>query len=146
LEDLGVHELREGVGALLPTAFGRRLETGLGDPVSETSKRVTLSGKPPEEGYEGPAPAPIDPTTGMHKDYWVLSQEERAKGFVRPVRTKYIHEKCGSVTRMGLTLSETYAREPSFYGATYCATCKAHFPVGAQGEFVWDGTDVKVGT
>jgi hypothetical protein len=33
----------------------------------------------------------IDPATGMHKGYLVLSDEERAKGFVRPVRRNYIH-------------------------------------------------------
>jgi hypothetical protein len=41
---------------------------------------------------------------------------------------------------MGLVLSETYARNPKFYGATYCVECQAHFPVG---EFKWeDGTIV----
>jgi hypothetical protein len=43
-------------------------------------------------------------------------------------------------------IAETYAANPSFYGATYCAGCKDHFPVGADGEFVWDGTSEKVGT
>lgn len=33
----------------------------------------------------------IDPATGMQKAYVVLSQEERAKGFVRPVRRSYRH-------------------------------------------------------
>lgn len=41
---------------------------------------------------------------------------------------------CGGVTVMGRSLSETYARDPKFYGATYCATCQKHFPVH---EFVW---------
>lgn len=133
--------------------------------------------------------------------YLVLSDEERAKGFVRPVRDRYIHvgppgprnpdwlrdltpdeqERfgqydyvkfepyndddassvvgrfwtqaqlaaigggCQSVTTMGLALAETYARDPSFYGATYCVRCQKHLPVGEHGEFVWeDGS--KVGT
>ena len=88
----------------------------------------------------------IDQATGMQKGYVVLSEEERAKGFVRPVRKAYKHEKCGGVTTMGLVLAETYAREPSFYNVTYCATCGTHFPVGAEGEFVWHGTTEKVGT
>jgi hypothetical protein len=127
--------------------------------------------------------------------YLVLSQEERAKGFVRPYRDAYKHvglqpakyplrdltdeererhgkygyvkyEKypdpnpdgssvigrfwtqkdidnkgCGNVTTMGRALSETYARDPTFYGGTYCCTCRMHRPVG---EFVWtaDGTTV----
>ncbi len=53
--------------------------------------KVTLSGKPADPNYDGGAPQPIDPKTGMHKDYWVLSPEERAKGFVRPVRRTYKH-------------------------------------------------------
>lgn len=83
---------------------------------------------------------------GMQEKYLVLSDDERAKGFVRPLRTAYRHEKCGSVTTMGPAIAETYARDPSFYGGTYCAGCRTHYPVGEDGEFVWDGTDEKVGT
>lgn len=88
----------------------------------------------------------INPATGMQKGYVVLSAEERAKGFVRPVRDAYLHEKCGAVTTMGRALAETYAREPAFYSGTFCAVCRAHFPVGADGEFFWKGTSEKVGT
>ena len=95
---------------------------------------VTMSGLPATPGVPG-APQPIDPETGMHKDYWILSDEERAKGFVRPVRTKYVHAKCGAVTRMNQKISETYARDPKFYGATFCCNCGEHFPVK---EFWWD--------
>jgi len=83
---------------------------------------------------------------GQQKGYVVLSDEERAKGFVRPVRSTYVHEKCGGITTMGRSLAETYARDPAFYSGTFCATCRSHFPVGAEGEFVWSGTDIKVGT
>lgn len=88
----------------------------------------------------------IDPATGQQKGYVVLSAEERAKGFVRPVRQSYVHDKCGGVTTMGLALAETYARDPSFYSGTFCAICRAHFPVGADGEFTWKGTTERVGT
>ena len=141
----------------------------------------------------------IDLATGMQKGYVVLSDEERAKGFVRPVRRNYVHigppgpdnlreltveemlecakygyvrweqypeERspvvgrywtqtqldvvkkggCKSVTTMGQALAETYARDPSFYGGTFCAGCGSHFLVGQGGEFVWDGTDERVGT
>lgn len=88
----------------------------------------------------------IDSATGMQKGYVVLSQEERAKGFVRPVRLSYVHEKCGVRTTMGVALAETYARKPDFYSGTFCAGCRAHFPVGPNGEFTWDGTSEKVGT
>lgn len=75
---------------------------------------------------------------GQQESYLVLSEEERAKGFVRPVRRTYVHDKCGVATTMGQALAETYARDPKFYGGTYCAGCRAHFPVGEAGEFVWD--------
>lgn len=83
---------------------------------------------------------------GQQKAYIVLSEEERAKGFIRPVRRSYMHEKCGVVTTMGLAIAETYARNPYFYSGTFCCRCGTHFPVGEDGEFVWDGTDEKVGT
>lgn len=88
----------------------------------------------------------IDPSTGQQKGYVVLSAEERAKGFVRPVRKSYVHDKCGGVTTMGMALAETYARDPGFYSGTFCCSCRAHFPVGADGEFTWDGTNERVGT
>jgi hypothetical protein len=126
--------------------------------------------------------------------YLVLSEEERAKGFVRPVRCSYVHvgpsgpqypvrdltpdererygddwakyepypegslsigrfweqrqldavgKGCGTLTTMGRALAETYAREPGFYGATYCCGCSRHLSVG---EFVWDGTEQRVGS
>ena len=99
---------------------------------------TTTDGQPadPECENEG-APKPINPDTGQHNSYWILTEAERAKGFVRPVRQAYKHLKCGAVTTMGLPLAETYARDPSFYGATFCCRCREHFPVGEKGEFVW---------
>jgi hypothetical protein len=83
----------------------------------------------------------IDPETGMQKWYVVLCPKERAKGFVRPLRTKYKHKKCGGVTVIGLAIAETYAKDPTFYSGTFCTTCRSHFPLD---EFVWeeDGTTV----
>lgn len=160
---------------------------------------------------------PSDPRLGhgsdtepipQHDVYLVLSEEERAKGFVRPYVENYVHvgapgprfelrdltedeqaryadvgyvkyeeypedvaglgrlwkqeqiDKigvgCGTVTHMGSALSETYARQPNFYGSTYCVGCSKHLPVGDRGEFVWcesggrqlerDGQPWKVGT
>lgn len=83
--------------------------------------------------------------TGQNEVYLVLSDDELAKGFVRPVRNAYRHLTCGSTTTMGQKLSETYAANPSFYGATFCCHCDLHRPVGENGEFEWlDGS--KVGT
>lgn len=84
---------------------------------------------------------------GQNADHYVLCPEDRARGFVRPLRTSYIHEKCGTVTRMPLACAETYAAQPSYYGSTFCCTCREYFPVGANGEFVWDDVSrEKVGT
>jgi len=69
--------------------------------------------------------------------YYVMSDEERARGFVRPVRLSYWHTTCGRVTTMARELAETYAANPTQYGATYCATCCQHRPVGPDGEFHW---------
>ena len=90
----------------------------------------------------------VDETAAPQAEvYLVLSEAERAAGFVRPVRRSYIHEVCGSVTTMGQAIAETYARDPAFYGGTYCVTCAMHRPVGEHGEFVWgDGSGQKVGT
>lgn len=77
----------------------------------------------------------INPATGQQRGYVVLSPEERAKGFVKPVRHSYVHMKCGVETRMGTSLAETYARDPHFYSGTFCVGCRAHFPLK---EFTWD--------
>lgn len=86
--------------------------------------------------------------------YLVLSDEERAKGFVRPVRTQYRHvgvrredgsplpymTGCGKVTTMAQAIAETIARDPGFYQGTYCAHCGMHRPLE---EFRWlDGSQV----
>jgi len=103
------------------------------------------------------APVPQSPV------YLVLSEAERAKGFVRPLRRSYIHvgingseidpanpakhgrtgEACGAETTMGLALCETYARDPNFYGATYCVGCRMHRPIA---EFVWSEDVQTVGS
>lgn len=99
---------------------------------------VTLSGRAKCKDYNGPAPCPINEATGMHQDYWILSDEERAKGFVKPVRISYIHVKCGSKTIMNVKLAETYAANPWFYSGTFCAACRSHFPLE---QFRWINND-----
>jgi hypothetical protein len=100
--------------------------------------------------------------TEQAKTYLVLSEEERAKGFVRPVRDSYVHLRmadgselpkvlqshhktvgCGALTKMGRALAETYARDPKFYSGTYCVGCKMHRPVE---EFTWDKDGSVVGS
>lgn len=85
----------------------------------------------------------LDQNTGQQKAYVVLTPEERDKGFVRPVRREYIHSTCGGTTKMALDLSETYARDPSFYTGTFCCHCGLHLPLR---EFFWKGTNERVGS
>lgn len=67
-----------------------------------------------------------------------------------PVTGRFLKQKdvegnkgCGTVTKMNRTISETYARDPKFYGSTFCVGCGTHLPVS---EFTWDGTDELVGS
>jgi hypothetical protein len=99
-----------------------------------------------EKSGGGPLPenhTEIDPATGQQKAYIVLTPEERAKGFVRPVRNSYVHATCGTLTKMAGDLAETYARDPKFYSGTFCVGCRGHFPLD---QFKWDGTDEQVGS
>jgi hypothetical protein len=113
--------------------------------MSERKVELTDGSPVPEDGSH----RKLKPN-GQQEGYVVLSPEERAKGFVRPYRDAYRHLTCGSITTMGRSLSATYASDPQFYSATFCANCRAHFPVGESGEFTWyemDGTEgPKVGT
>lgn len=205
-------DINAGTGHNRPTAY------------VECFTYASMTESPGIKRWEPPVPPPVDrdardvvgkavapgvPDTtpredGQHAGYVVLSDAERAKGFVRPVRDSYTHvgrkvcgkvaptgqftledgyvawvcnlapghspsdgcaykavtehelkllkrngtlSGCNHVTSMGRELAETYARDPGFYGSTYCSTCKTHLPVGANGEFVWT-TDptVRVGT
>ena len=75
--------------------------------------------------------------------YLVLSKDELGKGFTRPLRFSYTHTKCGAKTSMSQSISETYARDPKFYGSTYCVGCKMHLPVN---EFTWTDDGEVVGS
>jgi hypothetical protein len=105
-------------------------------PLPDRSKLCTTNGEP-----VGKVRSEQTNETGQHKGYVVLCEEERQKGFVRPFRDAYKHLPCGTVTTMGRALSETYARDPKFYNATFCVRCNAHYPLD---QFVWtlDGQQV----
>ncbi len=81
--------------------------------------------------------------SGQQEAYLILSEEERLKGFVRPVRRSYKHSACGGVTTMAVPLAETFARDPSFYGGGYCAGCQDHFP---NAELTWEPDGSVVGS
>ncbi len=104
----------------------------------EAPKLCTTDGRSPAE-----ARASQTNETGQHPSYLVLCDSERAKGFVRPYRDRYKHLTCGSITTMGRALSETYARDPTFYGSTFCYACNRHLPVA---EFVWTADGQTVGS
>lgn len=121
-----VDNLIKGAGAVPPVDLSKRETIGGMDPFSPEHRELK--------------------SNGQQKDYIVLSEEERKRGFVRPVRRTYVHTKCGVATTMGSALAETYARKPDFYSGTFCCGCGTHFTFGkTDGEFVWDDGS-KVGT
>lgn len=102
-------------------------------PPVDRSRRTLADGSPVSADHREIKP------NGQQKDYVVLSDAERARGFVRPVRRTYVHTKCGVATTMGMALAETYARDPQFYSGTFCCGCGTHFTFGQpDGDFTWD--------
>jgi len=74
---------------------------------------------------------PID----QNSVYLVLSEEEISKGYIKPFRNTYRHLTCNTTTTMDNIISATYARDPWFYGSTYCCDCRMHRPLN---EFIWE--------
>jgi hypothetical protein len=113
------------------------MDTKTPPPVDHSARQLT-NGQPVTPDH-----LEIQPD-GTQKAYVVLTPEERAKGFVRPVRRKYVHKKCGVETVMWQAIAETYAREPHFYSGTFCVGCLQHLPLV---EFHWsDNPDQQVGS
>jgi hypothetical protein len=110
------------------------------DPVDRT-QQVLTDGSPVTADHREIIPSGL--RAGQQKGYVVLSPEERAKGFVRPVRQTYVHLPCKTSTTIAQSIAETYARDPGFYSHTFCVHCGAHFPLL---EFVWERSDEVVGT
>lgn len=90
----------------------------------------------------------VDSEPGPQADvYLVMSEDERKRGWVRPLRKTYIHngirrddsDLCGVATTMATAIAETYAKNPDYYGATYCVGCRMHLPVS---EFTWEDGNV----
>lgn len=107
------------------------------EPPETTPKRVMLDGSPIISEKLA-----IDPVSGQQKSYVILANESRTE-FQRPVRNRYIHEKCENVTTIAREIAETFAVDPKFYTNTFCAHCRQHFRVS---EFRWHGTDEIVGS
>jgi len=53
--------------------------------------RCTVSGQAPVNAEDAPVPNSATKPDGQHVDHWVLCKDERAKGFIRPLRLKYQH-------------------------------------------------------
>ncbi len=70
-------------------------------------------------------PESMSPHTGR---YWTREQ---------------LNSGCGTSTMMAQSIAETYARDPGFYGSTFCVSCGKHLPLA---EFVWSGTNEAVGS
>jgi len=85
---------------------------------------------------------------GQQETHIVLSEEERSKGFIRPIRLGYKHLLCNSETTIGRSIAETYAREPTFYGSTFCVNCGDYFSLRLEDNepaFLWDCDGTPVG-
>ena len=109
--------------------------------------KCTVSGKPSVNPDTASVPNSEKRPDGQHVDHFVMCDDEMAKkGFVRPIRKAYIHEKCGGITTMPQPIAETYACNPGYYGRTFCCHCGDYFPVGPNGEFVWVDGGEKVGS
>jgi hypothetical protein len=109
--------------------------------------RCTVSGEEPTNSDSASVPNSTTRPDGQHVDHWTMCPTEIIEaGFKRPVRLKYQHISCGTVTSMPKQIAETYASNPFYYGRTFCCGCGDYFPVGEDGEFVWDNTTDKVGT
>lgn len=126
---------------------GEIIETGFKRPVRLKYQHV---------GIPGPT-YPLQDLTAEERerydDYYV-KYEPYPKGAHGSARGRYwtrqqldsIGNGCGTVTSMPRAIAETYAANPAFYGSTFCCGCRIYLPVGASGEFVWDGTADRVGT
>jgi hypothetical protein len=114
--------------------------------MNDPSTKTTASGREAINDTISSVPTNEKLPDGQFKDHWVLTEEERRKGFVRPIRREYVHEKCKTNTIMPLIIAETYAAKPGFYGKTFCCHCGDYFKVGITGEFLWKGTNSKVGS
>lgn len=128
-------------GAALVSADLARSQDRTACPTTLTDgKPIVLSeGKPLTEDW-----CRRDPVTGQQYGHAVMSEAERAQGFIRPVRQVYTHLRCGKDTSMSRDIAETMARNPKFYnGTTFCVACRGYFPFE---EFVWKGSAEKVGS
>lgn len=81
---------------------------------------------------------------GEYAKYETYPEGSKAVGkFWTQAQLDNVRKGCGEVTKMSDALAETYARNPKFYGATYCVGCSMHKPVN---EFIWIDDETEVGS
>jgi hypothetical protein len=127
-------------GEEIKDAYERQRVVDAIDPPVDRTQVTTTSGEPADLVRNRQV---AQGTDGQYDSYIVLNEQERAKGFVRPLRRSYKHLKCGGFTGMKRELMETYARDPGFYQYTFCMQCNGHYPVT---ELVWELDGKKVGS
>lgn len=76
---------------------------------------------------------------GQHTNHPALPEEIP---LIQEIRDKYIHQKCGGLTRMPAHCARTYAQNPKYYDSTFCCSCRGYFPVS---EFTWDKDGKPIG-
>lgn len=159
---------RENITTLHGTPVEKVREDHAKQPTGMHDDYIVLNKEEREKGFVRPVrdsykhvgiPAPKNPLRDLtaeeherYDKYGYVKFEKYPEGhhthgrFWTQAQLDSIDKGCQATTVMSRELAETYAREPTFYGATYCCRCGTHFPVGEFGEFVWAGTNERVGT
>lgn len=87
-----------------------------------------------------PGVPPVPGVSPQPKGRAEVSAAERSRGFVKPVRRIYVHDKCGVKTNLSMDMAERFAADPNFYEGAFCDNCRQHFYFGQPGgSFHWDG-------
>ena len=85
----------------------------------------------------------IKPPIIPQKTKDMITDTEKARGFVRPIRSVIVHKACGERNVLTDAVAEMYARDPKGNTNALCVACGNYFPVV---EFNWEGIEEKVGS
>lgn len=100
------------------------------------NSRTMTEGDPPPDGFDYGEKR----DDGQYERHPTVDEGE----FVRPVRDRYVHEDgCGETTKLGKSIAESLARDPTGYSKTFCAGCGDYFPLN---EFEWEEDGEVVGS
>jgi len=70
----------------------------------------------------------------------------RTGSFWKKDKFEKVHFGCGRKTSIDMQMALNFAGNPKFYRSARCSHCDNHFPVGDNGQFIWEDTTVRVGT